>query len=443
MRVFKLFFILLAGLQLVQADVNIKDLQRSAEFLTPKLLMKMFKGDDLNKAYALAQIEDFETNSTSIFTPTMTELMSESFESWEAKLKAEPGYLKIKNGNKGSKEKRLEFIQAWRYTFLTKLMDAVRYRNSLKPTLKFFVASETQYDSNVNKQPEQSNTGAPVSSSGKADWQQMFLLHADWEPLVNCRKFPKDLKLIQSFNLITISQADHKENEVFIFDTEPKLIKTFDSYFQKLSLAYRFQHFAFSGDQDSRDTHSLFQSHRVKLQMDTKMVPFWFDFVDSVQTGWYLSYDDKQHYVSADKTRDAQDTRIGLQTTFFYDDERLRALLEYSDYQTDNSVTTEYKYLRAKLTHYHSHKLSLLNQKINMSEEIGYRIKSWDDYDGADSNRDEDTYYIKAKVSTALTKKSDISLHIKYLSRERDEQFLGVEEADQTIVGLGLNWRTP
>jgi hypothetical protein len=177
--------------------------------------------------------------------------------------------------------------------------------------------------------------------------------------------------------------------------------------------------------------------------MDTKAVPFWFDFVESVQSGWYISYTDKKHYETTNKTRDAKDTRVGLQTTFFYDNERLRALLEYSDYRTDNSVTSEYKYLRAKLTHYHSHKLSLLKQKVRMSEEIGYRIKSWDNYDGGNANRDEDSYYIKAKISTALTEKSDISLHIKYLSRERDEQLLGVEEADQTIVGLGLNWRTP
>lgn len=443
MRVFKLFFILLAGLQVAQANMSMQDLKSSSEFLTPKLLMKIFKGDNLNKAYAQAQLEDFESGSNSLFTKPMIDLMSEPFENWEAKLKAQPGYLKIKNSNKGTKEQCLEFIQSWRYIFLTRLMEAMRYRNSLKPTLKFFVASETQYDSNVNKQPEQSNSGAPVSSSGKADWQQMFLLHADWEPFVNCRKFPKDLKLSQSFNLITISQADHKENEVFIFDTEPKITKTFDNYFQNLSLAYRFQHFGFSGDQNSRQTHSLFQSHRFKLEMNTKAVPFWFDFVKSVQSGWYISYADKQHYVTTDKTRDAKDTRIGLHTTFFYDNERLRALIEYSDYQTDNSVTTEYEYLRAKLTHYHSHKLSLLNQKIHMSEEIGYRLKSWDDYDGADSHRDEDTYYIKAKISTALTKKSDISFHIKYLSRERDEELLGTEEADQTIVGLGLNWRTP
>jgi len=422
-------------------------IKKASEFLTPKVLMKMFKGENLDKAYSLAQEEDFTPGEPVLITSKMEKYLSASLDNWYNKFAKYPGFKDLKFIPTRSEDERMNLLQIWRYEYLMRLMDAIRYRNSLKPTLKLSVSSITQYDSNVDTAPEQANSGAAISSSGKDDFQQLFLIHADWEPLANCKKFPKDLKYSQAFNAITISQGAHKENEVAIFDTEPKLIKTFDSYFQKLTLGYRFQHFAYSGYEHTRKVSSLFQDHRIKVQMDTKTVPFFFENIfDLVQSGWYVSFSDKQYYKTAFEILDASDMRIGLLTNFTYKSgkryNRLRTLLEYSDYVVDDTVTSEYKYLRARLTHYHSAKFSSIPNTLNLSEEIGYRIKSWDDFDGTRANRDEDTYYINLKVATNLTEKSEVSFNIKQLFRQRDEQNLGTEEADQTIIGLGLNWRT-
>lgn len=446
-RYFILLTLLSTSLAFGDLSKDAQSIQKASKFLTPKVLMKMFKGENLDKAYALAQDEDFEPGEPVLLTSAMQKFLSASVETWYDKFSKYPEFQKLKFIPERSKTERMELLQIWRYEFLSRMMEALRYRNSLKPTTKFFVSSITQYDSNVNKYPEYAAPGLPGISSGKDDFQQLFLVHADWEPLVNCKKFPKDLSFSQSFNLITVSQSAHKENEIMILDTEPKITKTFDSYFRTLSLAYRFQHFGYSGNPDSRQTHALFQDHRVKLAMKTKRVPFILDNIfKTVQSGWYISLSDKKHYNDTNKLRNADDMRIGLQSNFNYyvgkKVNRFNTVLEYADYQVDQSSTTEYKYLRAKATHYHSHQFSGFDKAIKFSEEIGYRIKSWDDYDGARNNRDEDSYYFKLKAATNLNKNSEVSLFVKHLRRERDEQNNGTEDADQTIIGLGLNWRT-
>jgi len=416
-------------------------IKKAAEFLSPEVVMKMFKKENLDMAYAQAQREDFEPGEAALITKAMAEYLSMPLSKCYEELAKYEGFGQLKFISELPKDEKMALLQVWRYEFLIKVMDAIRYRNSLKPTLKFALSSLTQYDSNVNREPEDANVGSAISSSGKDDWQQLFLVHADWEPFVNCKKFPRDLKFSQSFNVITVSQVAHKENEVFIVETEPKVSKTFDSYFQKLSLAYRFQYFGYSGDQDSRQANALFQDHRFKVQMDTKTVPFFFLF-DTEQSAWYVSYSDKQHFNSSDKSRDANDLRVGIQSILTRKSNRLKGLLEYSDYQSDTSVISEYKYLSAKLTNYHSAKVNALSTKLNFSEEVGYRIKSWSDFNALRANRDEDTYYIDLKVTAPLTKKSTISFNVKQLYREREEQTVGNEEANQTIIGLGLNWRT-
>ena len=156
MKSSKIVCLLLLPLAGLFADIK-KDsgvIKEASGFLTPKLLMKMFKGENLDQAYALAQEEDFEPGEPELFTPSMQKFLSAPVKEWYENLEKLDGFQKLQFIHKRNDDEKIQLLQVWRYEFLMKMMDAMRYRNSLKPTLKFLVSSVTQYDSNVNKYPE-------------------------------------------------------------------------------------------------------------------------------------------------------------------------------------------------------------------------------------------------------------------------------------------------
>lgn len=438
-------------LQVVSAASISKTLAPAAERLDYRFFYWLFDKEDLQKAYVLAQEEDFEPGGIELFSDSMKALMKVPEKNWEDKLGNLEEFWYLEEELKTLKPAVAnELISEWRYIYLQKMMEFMRLEASRQPVFKFLLSSTTSHDSNINRVDE--NDPAGGTPTGKDDGQQMFLLNMKWMPLANDKKFSKENDFSQSLNVIRIHQFKNKKNQVMIFDTESKWTrKKVNENVKNISVAYRLQNFGLSGDDTTRDTHSLFYTHRLKV--DASFVPH--ELSGDLKSTWTdlsLSWIEKQQLNEAAEQagKDAKDIRFKVTQSLMYvangKKGTAKASLEYVDYSTDSDRGGNYDYIAFKLNNKNSFVVNSFKDKLRISEEFGWRMKAWDDKDAAGLD-DEDFLWLQVKGSTKLTPSLDASLSLRHAWRDRTiDDGTGTFEgrdADQTIIAFGLNWSAP
>lgn len=420
--------------------------------VSPKLDRKFFihflNKKYIQEAYALAQKEDFELGEELLITSEMLKFTNKKRVFWRRRVEKiknvllemqeiEESILKMKG------EQKAEALQHWRYVFLTRMVDYVRYINSLKPRFKLAFNVQTQYDSNVNRVPEA--LGLPLDPSGKSDWQQTYLVNFIWKPFVNNKSFNKDWKFSQTTNAIRVSQVQHEENEVSIIDTESKITRKLKVFFSSTDLAYRLQHFSLSGDKTSRNVESLYLTHRFKVGANSRAVALNWGRIHKTSTKFSTSWMMKDHFPDSKNGSDADDWRIEIGQDFKYQAGRrvfdFGVDLEYSNYSTSNNASGEYDYIKLKLDHKHKHRFSFSKYSFSFTEGFNYRMKEWDNYAG--SKKEEDLFGFSLKVATSVTKKLKATLDVKQNWKDDEQAGQASTDADQFQIALGLNWSMP
>jgi hypothetical protein len=422
-------------------------IEPAAEKLDYKFFYWLIDKEDLTKAYAQAQKEDFDAGSHVLFTPEMLTFFKLPKKDWEDKL-GDLGALWNLEGELKSlnDESSAALLQEWRYSFLSHMMDYMRAQNMRKPIFKAMMLNELKSDSNVKRRTDEDLS--PGDPSGKSDGQHMVFLNLKWMPLANNENFNKKNEFEQGFNVIRMHQFSHEENQVAIFDTESKYTRKIGGALEDFSIAYRIQNFGL-GSVGSRDTHSKFNSHRFKAEWSLMPMKLG-GVVDSTKTNLALAYTRKDQLNDVDKNastnsdKDANEIRLTWDQNFNYKVKghagTVVTTVEYNDYSADNNTTGDYDYLQLKLKESHAYKVNYLKEPLRVSEEIGWRSKSWDN--NPTSISEEDIWWLQAKASTKICPSLDASLTFKQSWIDIKKNSVG-ENAAQTIVALGLMWSTP
>lgn len=393
--------------------------------------------DNLDRAYKLAQTEDFEIGSMQVLTNEMAALANERMKNPKIVDKvqqqlASMAKLEIEI-NKLPREEQLKVIEKWRYLFLEKLEEAVRHRASLKARWSLTLASQTTYDSNVNRVPDGIN--AAVNLSGKDDIQQTFLASFVWKPFVNRKSFAGKRSFKTAFNLVRISQSDHKENEVQLFEIRPEYTKKVRSdWLKEITGSYRFQHFMLSGDVNSRAPSKYYRSHRFAVDFVSGE---WkgYGFFKTASGTTTLAYATRAHYDDVNEARDADEMMAGYAAKLGYDSRNginiLSAAVEYFDYSTDSAPTSDYKRLETTIGHNHRVKLGKV---VHLNQSLRWRNKKF-----GSGGATEDLIGVSCAANMRITQSAGMSLGMTYNNIDNSS----TDSADQFQITLGINWVQP
>ena len=454
MRLFKIItfssLFLILGIFSLQADGIDRQFNQAAEILNRDFFYWMFKEEGLTKAYILAQEEDFEPGAPRIVTRKMEALMELPLERWHERVGNLAAVHKFNKTLRGLTGDRLgEVLQGWRYLFLSKMTEYMRYRNSLKPIYSLTASAKVAYDTNINRvDPDDPNANTP-GGDGKKDWQKLVMASLTLKPFINNKNFSRKFKFDQISNAMRMIHDHHLSNDAAIFDTTSKLTRSLGGKLKDFSIAYRLQHFSL-GSETSRSPSASFLSHRVAGSLNSSDLPVNWGMIKKTNGKLIFDWTAKDKFNDTKVASNADRFRFGVAQKFYYNigkqsiNNSFGYGIEYIDYQTDSDSTGNYNYITLNLEHKHSHKFMFIDRKFKFSEKFSYRAKEWEHYTDTGS-RDENFYYLQVGASTKLNKKLTASFKLRQAWKNDDYSDTTTAEANanQTIVTFGLSWRTP
>lgn len=433
---------------------------------------------NLKAAYQLCQKEDFEVRPLPLFSDEMCVLFKPAKE-MRRNAAPEPGVILTrprllspeivsrpppekagrvvarfmaleKDLGRLPEAERTAVIERFRHLFLSRMIDHLRYKNSLKPRYRLGASLQSQYDSNVSLVSENAWPGKPSEFSGRDDVQETIVLNHVWKPLVNRRDLD-GWSFEQFADIIAIHQMSHNENQAMIFDLEPKIGKELGGEFKHAELSYRFQHFGYSGNRLSRTTPSLFHSERLKLSLETRSWPMRGVFQKHGGEAEF-SWTDKTHFKKSNQSRDADDLGVSYQHTFSYRKGKklpgsISAQVAWARSLTENSASSDYDSYDIELAHRHGVRAKCWKNPISFSESLKYRAKSWDKYSlgTARGTLEEDSWNLSLRANTKLSKQLASSLSLTQNWKDQDVKIPAgySKELQQFQAAIGLNWSIP
>ncbi|MBF0198514.1 MAG: hypothetical protein HQL32_12425 [Planctomycetes bacterium] len=404
---------------------------------------KLFLDSDLQELYLLALEEEMNVEPLTLISADLRDLAQICYkhslqtpasvlETWQELESLDLQLLSLKDEEKGP------IVVEWRSMFLAAVEKYMLWKKSQKSIFSLALGSSTQYDTNVNRTPDE--VSGPDALSGKGG-QQVWMMGLKWRPLRNVKKFSRNWELINTFQGVSLQQFAHKEKDLALMDMESKIIRKQKGYLQKTYASYRFRHFFFSpSNNEGRSLNSYFGSHRIKLGVQSSQVKH--------EKSWLLSsYGDLAiHWLKRNSFQEAvlsqNGAELGLDYThhFQYDKMgKVSAGLEYATFSADESEF-DYNILQPELSHKRRHAVSSWAYPISIKESISYRMKEWDSYTGGELN--EDRLELSAEVKTRLVKKLHISVGVKqnYYTTEKTGLIPLDTDADRFRATLGLNW---
>lgn len=429
------FFMLISLLAPAQANPHIEALMDECiGALDKNFFTYMVKDKHLNKVYDLAQEIDFEAPDRTelidhkiipfLYDENIRRHQNEVYDKNSSSVLVKILYLE-KQINTLSDTTKVEAMGKWRFAFLTRLVEYLQYKNSLKKRWSALIVSQSSFDSNLNREVD---PNAGPKPSNKSDFQQLLLGNFTWKPFINNKKFSKNWSFDLKNNYIHIFAASHEENEVDIFDTEPVLTRKLDYFFNSISLGWRYQSFANSPSKTSRSTNRYFSSHRLQSNLNSKRFEIKsFETISNSDIKLTASYLNKDHADNTNRSKDAKELKLGYQQKFYFVSKSTFKLnFDLENYNTDNSKTSDYDSFQLKFNH--QNKAQIRNFDFKLDKGLFYRSRD-------KSAGNEDLMGLNIKGTKSFFKKSSSTLEFKYNYLDN-----ATGNAHQAQLILGMNW---
>lgn len=412
--------------------------------LLPKMDRKFFSGifsKNYSKAYEIALEEEHNILPMQLVSDEMRlqatpALWGGAVDLWEELLRLDDLFRKMDALD------QQKILFNWREPFREKLQEYVSYRSSLKPWWTASLISNTTSDSNVNRDPDELN--APTSPSGRSGGQQTVVLSLNIKPLINYKKFPKDMKWDNTFTLVKQNQWTHQENDLATLGYEPKLTKTFTGPISKVSVAYKYNQLLLNpGSFESREVKSFAQSHRLKLDLSSKNYALDWGMIRSGKGDMSLSSEWKSPFDPGSTSMDGVEIKLKLTEGFKMSKGSYKGTfkvsLEMADFETEAKPDSDYDYWKLTLDNSFKYKWGFWNHPIEFKQKFDMRTKTWDLRAGG---FEEDLYTLALRVGTKINAKLKSHLEAKQNWRETDQTAPAQQlSAKQTQITFNLTWK--
>jgi len=438
-RLFLLFLLSCGTLRAATLPELLEEVDRIAPLVNKEFFQVLFKDQDIPKAYQQAQDDFFELGRPLLFTEEMSGLIALSPENAKSKdikrveaIINQLATLQDKISLLENENDRYLVVSKWRDAYLTQLISYMGLRDTLKTQHAWLglLTSQLSHDTNINRTPD----NAILNLTEEDDSQAMMMFTGIWIPTTHALK-SRGWATMTTASLARISYADHKENEVVFLSLEPKFIKSHTGPVASSTWSYRYQHFEFSGNPASRSVNSLFDAHRLGIELGLRPKKFPEGQIAQHQGAMQFSLTEKLYATSS--AQDASEIGLGYQHIWTLRNmpiNDLTAKVSFADLSTDKTPSSDYSLytMGAEVSHILEnpwHKEPLIFRE---NLEFGNKKK-----DSADIvNGDDTTIKFGLSISHETTKRltAVLNANASVIDYERSGS------TDQQGVALGLTW---
>ncbi|MBF0246012.1 MAG: hypothetical protein HQL31_12210, partial [Planctomycetes bacterium] len=263
-RVFKVIFLLIA----VLSSLGAEEVQDRMDAVLKRMNQAFFKraySVNLREAHELALKEEFDVTPPPLLSRDMRVLivrgrMDEAIDKEIRSIEEAMGKLDA--------AKRSMVLERWRYGFSERLGEAVKAKYSSEPLTRLAVSSSSTYDSNANRLS--SIEPVPAQHEGKSDFLQMIQFGLLWQPLINSADFSRRWKWENLFDITRTWQSSYKDNELTVFNVEPRVKLKLGGFLESAGFGLRYQHLFsnFGGTQ-----RSYYNSYRCDFGLHSRTFP--------------------------------------------------------------------------------------------------------------------------------------------------------------------------
>lgn len=333
------------------------------------------------------------------------------------------------------RDEQLQLLNAWREIYLQKFSEYVnRNSHKLKKVWSVNLVLQIQYDSNVNRSPEDLNYYDTNTGSG----QTLFAGSGVWSPWQSKCGW----KYSQTFAGMRLSRFRFPENETVSVETEPSVFRDIThpalvKYLSRMKFSYRARQFMYSGNPESRNVNRFFWSNRLRFDLYGFQQNLPFNAVYRIKPRAWASVQRKSYSKEAAQDGNALEWSIGYENSISYtlDPTPIKGTVvlnvEGNLYKTDDLVALDYTSIAFSAKNINP--LKFLNRNISVQETWG--IESKDNHDTS-LRGDETSTFLQASFSSKLVDSYKITGMIRYNVYTYEDR----TNINQYLTGIGVSW---